>query len=101
MQASDGTRAIDLIESAPRPIDVLCTDAVMPGAPVREVIACLKRRYPSAVVLVISGYVADELMRRGIEHGDYRVPAKPFTTQRLLETIAELTGRDQPSVSAS
>jgi CheY-like chemotaxis protein len=69
---------------------VLCTDAVMPGAPVRDVIAALKRKHPNAGVVVISGYVTDELTRRGIEQGHFRVPAKPFEPHRLLEIIDEL-----------
>ena len=89
LQARDGTDALLHIERA-SVIDVLCTDAVMPGAPVREVIALLKRRHPEADVVVISGYVTDELTRRGIEQGHFRVLAKPFEPHRLLETIDEL-----------
>jgi CheY-like chemotaxis protein len=89
LQARDGTDALLQIERA-AVIDVLCTDAVMPGAPVREVIALLKRKHPNAGVVVISGYVTDELTRRGIEQGHFRVLAKPFEPYRLLETIDEL-----------
>ena len=56
----------------------------------REVIALLQRKHPHASVIVISGYVTDELTRRGIEQGRFRVLAKPFEPARLLETIDEL-----------
>jgi signal transduction histidine kinase/CheY-like chemotaxis protein len=95
LQARDGTDALRQIERAPS-IDVLCTDAVMPGAPVREVIALLQRMHPRASVVVISGYVTDELTRRGIEQGHFRVLAKPFEPSRLLETIDELRRAPAP-----
>jgi len=90
LQARDGTEALDQINRTPSPIHVLCTDAVMPGVPVRDVLARLQLKHPETSVLVISGYITDELTRRGIEQGDYRVLAKPFGTQQLLETVADL-----------
>jgi two-component system cell cycle sensor histidine kinase/response regulator CckA len=90
LQARDGTEAIDQIDRAGAPIHVLCTDAVMPGAPVRDVLERLREKHPNASVVVISGYVNDELTRRGIEQGHYRVLAKPFGTQQLLQTVADI-----------
>jgi CheY-like chemotaxis protein len=90
LQARDGTEALDQIERSSAAIDVLCTDAVMPGAPVRDVLERLRQKHPKASVVVISGYVNDELTRRGIEQGHYRVLAKPFGTQQLLQTVADL-----------
>lgn len=99
LEARDGTQALEQIGRSTRPIDVLCADAVMPGAPVRDVIDRLREKYPDAGVLVISGYVADELTRRGIEQGLYRVLAKPFEMHRLFESIAELRPRGGASAS--
>jgi DNA-binding NarL/FixJ family response regulator len=62
----------------------------MPGAPVRAVLERLREKHPKASVVVISGYVNDELTRRGIEQGHYRVLAKPFGTQQLLQTVADI-----------
>jgi hypothetical protein len=41
--------------------------------------------------------VNDELTRRGIEQGHYRVLAKPFGTQQLLQTVADIRASREQS----
>jgi signal transduction histidine kinase/ActR/RegA family two-component response regulator len=93
LQARNGTHALELIETSPARIDVLCTDGMLPGVPVREVIVRLRELHPEAEVLVVSDYVTDERMRRGIEQGAYRVLAKPFKAEQLLHAIGDLSRR--------
>jgi signal transduction histidine kinase/FixJ family two-component response regulator len=89
LPARDGAHALELIETSRVPVDVFCTDPLMPGVPVRDLLARLQELHPEAAVLLVSSYVTDELLRRGIEQGAYRVLAKPFTTEQLLQAIGE------------
>lgn len=90
--ASDGDEA--MVRLAEGHFDALCTDAVMPGRSVQSVIEAFMRLNPGSPVLLCSGYVEEELLRRGIESGDFRCLAKPFAAADLVAALAEeLAGR--------
>jgi DNA-binding NtrC family response regulator len=91
--ASDGQRALDLIRGR-ETIDLLCTDGVLPGgqsAP--AIIAAFEAAHPDRPVLVVSGYVQEELTMRGIEEGRYRLLRKPFSVGDLSNAVGELLDR--------
>jgi signal transduction histidine kinase/CheY-like chemotaxis protein len=89
--ATDGERALEAI--ARHDFDLLCTDAVMPGAPVRDVLDAFEHKHPGGRVLVVSGHVDEELTRRGIAQGRYRLLRKPFLPPELCAAVDELLGR--------
>ncbi len=93
--SSDGDEA--LLEIGRGQFDLLCTDAVMPGAPLSEIIAAFERKNPEANVLVCSGYVEEELTRRGIEQGKYKLLAKPFSPEQLVAAV-EVSLAERPAV---
>jgi len=62
----------------------------MPNTRVTEVIGRFESTCPDAPVLVCSGHVEEDLLRRGIEKGAYRHLAKPFTPEALLATVSDL-----------
>jgi CheY-like chemotaxis protein len=97
LAVSNGTEAVEAIHSSSTPFDLLCTDAVVPHGPVREVIEAFERTRPGGPVLVVSGYVEEELTRRGIEQGRYHLLRKPFRPADLVVTIDELLGRASPT----
>jgi len=86
--ASDGDEAMQRIREGR--FDLLCSDVVMPGCPTRDLIAAFEDRNPGAPVLLCSGYVDQELVRRGIEAGRYRFLAKPYGPTQLLVEVATL-----------
>jgi signal transduction histidine kinase/ActR/RegA family two-component response regulator len=93
--AGDGAAALVLarqLHAERRPIDVLCTDAILPGMPVRELIDRVLELFPDVPVLVCSGHVREDLLRRGIERGEWSFLAKPFTPDELLRKLEELLG---------
>ncbi|MFO0695120.1 MAG: response regulator [Polyangiales bacterium] len=95
LEAKDADSALELATS--HEVDVLCTDAMMPGMPTRELIDRLRARDPAFPVLVCSAYVESELLRRGIETKSLAYLAKPFSAQQLTERIASLwKRRSQP-----
>jgi signal transduction histidine kinase/CheY-like chemotaxis protein len=87
--ASDGDRALHVIEAA-RDLDLLCTDGVLPGTPASTVIAAFEKWCPGRPVLIVSGYVRDELAVRGIEQGRHRLLRKPFSPNDLSSAVADL-----------
>ncbi len=108
MTVARGNEALTVLRKSHAPFDLLCTDAVVPGTPAREVIEAFERAHPSAPVLIVSGYVDEELTRRGIEQGRYRLLRKPFQPEDLAATVADLLkgsaaepGRDLPDTDPS
>lgn len=90
LAARDGTAALRVLAELEGGIDLLCTDVVMPGARVRDVIERFHERHPGRPVLTCSGYVGEDLVRRGIEEGRYRLLQKPYSEDDLLAAVAEL-----------
>jgi len=87
--AADGQRALQVIDGAGK-LDLLCTDGVLPGQSAPKVIAAFEAAHPRCPVLVVSGYVQEELTLRGIQEGRYRLLRKPFTVGDLSSAVGEL-----------
>ena len=68
-------------------LDLICTDVVMPGRPVRELISEVRARRPRVAILICSGYSEDEHIVRGIGSGEFKLLDKPFTRERLLMAV--------------
>lgn len=91
-EAKNGDTAVEVLENADLPFDILCTDAVFPGAPLSRVIETYEDRSPQGRVLVCSGYVPEDLAIDGIESGRYDYLAKPFSAEQLLEKVSRVRG---------
>ncbi len=91
LQASGVSEGLEVLRRGKVPIDVLCTDGLMPGRPVRQLIDEFRRHHRGSV-LVCSGYAPEEA---GISPQDVDAfLAKPFTGAELLQRIhGLLTGR--------
>ena len=85
-QAADGGAAIALIEQR-RDYSAMCIDGVMPGMSTADVLTRAAELAPAMAVLVCSGYVREDLLRRGVEAGRYAFLAKPFTAEQLLASV--------------
>jgi signal transduction histidine kinase/CheY-like chemotaxis protein len=85
LDASDVDGALSIERTHEGPIHLLCTDVVMPGRPVRELIAEVRTRHPQAGILVCSGYSEDEQIARGVQRGELTRLEKPFTSKALLQ----------------
>jgi DNA-binding NtrC family response regulator len=69
---------------------LMCIDGVMPGLETATVIERAKQLAPSMPVVVCSGHVQEDLLRRGIATGRYAFLAKPFSAQQLLICVTQL-----------
>jgi DNA-binding NtrC family response regulator len=89
-QAANGDEAVARMD-AQDAISLLCIDGVMPGLPARDVIAQAENRRPGMRILLCSGYLPEDLLRRGVAAGRYAFLQKPFTSDELLTAARELT----------
>jgi len=73
-------------------IDMLVTDAIMPGGVVTDLIEAFRRRFPDAPVLVCSGYVEEEVLARNVKAGEFAFLQKPVSSTMLRAKVRELLG---------
>jgi CheY-like chemotaxis protein len=99
-EAADGAEAVRIADG--HPIDLLVADVVMPILGGRAVLERLKAERPALRVLYVSGYVDDEVIRRGGLTADAALLHKPFTAGALLGAVRRaLRARDEPASVAA
>jgi signal transduction histidine kinase/CheY-like chemotaxis protein len=95
-EAADGDCAMALLEGRLE-FSVLCIDGVMPGASTRTIIERTESRLPAARVLLCSGYLPEDLLRRGVAAGRYAFLPKPFSANDLVSVVRRLAGQADSS----
>lgn len=88
LEASSGEEALDLFDEVHGAIDLLITDAILPGMNGRVLAERLLARAPGLRVLYISGYADTELLPKGVLEEEITLVQKPFTPDELLEAVA-------------
>jgi two-component system cell cycle sensor histidine kinase/response regulator CckA len=87
IESSDARTAMALLEQRGGEVDLFCTDGIMPGGGTRQLIDRYLTCRPNGQVIVCSGYVQEELLRRDLDSGTYAYLPKPFLATELLERI--------------
>jgi PAS domain S-box-containing protein len=95
LEASNAEAAIKVCEQRGEEIDILVTDAVMPGLNGRELAERVGSQYPELKVLFISGHGDETIARRGILEPGVAFLQKPFTPHELARKIREVLGENQ------
>jgi nitrogen-specific signal transduction histidine kinase/ActR/RegA family two-component response regulator len=90
-ESSDGDGALRRLADD-RAFALMCIDGVMPGLQTATVIERARELAPAMPVLVCSGHVQEELLRRGISTGRYAFLSKPFSAQQLLASVTRVLG---------
>ena len=90
--ASEGSHALELVESCPDDIDIVVTDVVMPHMSGPELVHQLLRRLPDLPVVYISGYSTEQSLSVP-EPSDAVVLQKPFSPQVLLSQVGQALGQ--------
>jgi signal transduction histidine kinase/ActR/RegA family two-component response regulator len=86
LEASDGARALEIVNDYDGIIHVVLTDVVMPGMSGNELVDKLHIQRPELDVLYMSGYSDDALRSREVEV--CHLLQKPFTPDQLYEALA-------------
>jgi CheY-like chemotaxis protein len=97
LEARDGWEALERVESAREPIDLVISDVVMPQLSGRELGSRLAVLQPELPVLYMSGYTGDDVIQRGLLEPGVPFQQKPFTPEGLARKVREmLDGRGAP-----
>ncbi|WP_396627331.1 ATP-binding protein, partial [Luteitalea sp.] len=90
LQAGSPAQALDVAAAHGGRIDLLLSDVVMPGGSATVIVETLRERQPDLRVLFMSGYPADEAVRRGVVAGQANFLQKPFTPDGLAARVRHL-----------
>jgi PAS domain S-box-containing protein len=91
--AGGGFEALSIASDPRTLIDAVVTDVVMPEMNGRELVERLAASRPDLKVLFMSGYTDDDVLRRGVLHGEAAFLQKPFTPEQLGRKIREVLDR--------
>ncbi len=90
LSAEGGDEARQICERHDGTIHVLLSDVVMPGMNGPMVAAMLTRMRPGLKVVFMSGYGTNDIARHGVIEHEVPFLQKPFTPERLANTISEV-----------
>jgi PAS domain S-box-containing protein len=88
--AASGPEALDVVQQAVRPFDVLVTDIVMPQMNGQQLADILLLRHPMLKVLFISGYSDLPGKHDGMLRPGMALLTKPFTLGQLVQHVRAL-----------
>jgi CheY-like chemotaxis protein len=90
LEMRSGQEALTYCQTHPAPIDLLLTDVVMPQMSGPELAHQLSGTRPALVVLCMSGYTDDSIVRHGFLQADLSFLHKPFTSESLTRRVREV-----------
>ena len=93
LEAGHGAEALEVIEKARAPVDLVVTDVVMPGMDGRELGRRLTQRWPTLPILYISAYDVNDIFRRGSPRSSAPFLQKPFPPEILITSVRQLLGQ--------
>ncbi len=88
MSAASGEEALGVMLDYMGVVDLVVSDAVMPGMGGRELARMLRERWPAVRILLVSGYDAE--MAGAVADTDHPHLEKPFAPENLLRKIDEV-----------
>jgi CheY-like chemotaxis protein len=90
LTARDAEDAVLRCKEHAGPIDLLLTDIVMPGRSGRELAVQAAELYPGLKVIYMSGYMDDDIVRRGVSSAGVHFLQKPFSLVSLAQKVQEV-----------
>jgi DNA-binding NtrC family response regulator len=87
--AEGGWSAVEVYESAHRPIDLLLTDVIMPDLTGPVLAERLRSQQPDLRVLFISGFHDADLVQRFASRKGFILLPKPFSPDGLLKGVGQ------------
>ncbi len=90
LTASVPSQAITLATNYASGIDLVITDVVMPEMNGRELAMKLQPLFPNLIVLYMSGYTANVIVKRGVLENELNFIQKPFSIQALAKKVRDV-----------
>ena len=87
LEAANGIQAIEIVEAAEKPIDLLLSDIRMPLMNGHDLAEKVRILYPDIKVLFVSGHTDNELIRQDIADSKASFLQKPFSYESLLNKV--------------
>jgi len=95
MEADNGAAALQALETASEPIDLLFTDVILPGGMTGADIAQQARaQQPGLRILFATGYARNAIIHHGRLDPGVELLTKPFTYAELATKVREMLDRD-------
>lgn len=94
-EAEDGEEALEILEDATEPFDLLLSDVVMPGLDGPGLLKQGRALLGSARIVFISGYAEEKFSDLLAEEPDVTFLPKPFTLAELAEKVKSEIGEAQ------
>jgi two-component system cell cycle sensor histidine kinase/response regulator CckA len=91
--ATGGAEALAIANHPETQIDAVISDVVMSGMNGRQLVEKLLESRPGMGVLLMSGYTDDDVLRRGVLHGETAFLQKPFTPDQLSQKVRAVMDR--------
>ena len=92
LEAAHGAEALEVMENAAEPVDLVVTDVVMPGMDGRELGRRLTQRWPTLPIRYISAYDVNDIFQRGSPRTSAPFLQKPFAQYGLINVVQGLLG---------
>ncbi len=91
--AKDGAEAIQMVKE--RHYNIIFLDVRLPNMNGAETFEQVKEIDPQAVVIMMTGYTEEELVKRSISGGAYTCIYKPFDMGKVMGLVAEIIGEEK------
>ncbi len=96
--ASDGYEALEKVKQH-ADIDLVFTDVKMPGLSGIDTFKEIQKIRPRMLVVMMTGYSVDELLKEAFELGAYGVIYKPFDMEEVLSIIEKIFNLPQTATA--
>ncbi len=90
LEADRGSTALEVAAGVVGPIDLLVTDAVMPGMDGVELAQRLGELRPGLPVLFVSGFTESAVIHQGVAAAGVEFLPKPYRADELLRTVRQI-----------
>ena len=94
LEAGESEACLDALRDHDGPLDLLLTDVVMPGMNGRELYGEVRKLFPGAKVLFMSGYTEDIVTHRGVLDEGIPFIQKPFSGRDLATKVRSVLEED-------
>jgi DNA-binding NtrC family response regulator len=92
--AENGYQAIEAAKQTP--FDLIFMDIKMPGINGVQTFREVKKINPEAVVIMMTAYSVEDLVKEALEEGAYAVVYKPFDIEKIVSIIESAVHCPQP-----
>lgn len=88
-EAASLGEALEVLGTARPAVQLVITDVVMPEMNGVDLARVIREQWPTTIVLFMSAFPAEVLVREGLENPDVLFLAKPFTRDELMGKVQQ------------